>query len=233
MTGAITVANGLLLDTETNATHDVTIRVTDQGGLTFDRLVTITVTNVNEAPVITSNGGGASASISMGENGAAVTTVIASDPEGDARTYSIVGGADAALFTIDSVTGVLTFIGAPNFEAPTDAGGNNVYDVIVRATSTGGTDDQSIAVTITNVNEAPVITSNGGGATASVSIAENTTSVTTVTSTDPESDVRSYSIVGGADGALFSIDSVTGVLTFIVHRISTLRPMRAATMSMM
>ncbi len=175
----------------------------------------VTITNVNEAPVITSNGGGASASISMGENGTAVTTVIAADPEGDVRSYSIVGGADVALFTIDSVTGVLTFIGAPNFEAPTDAGGNNIYDVIVRASSTGGTDDQAIAVTITNVNEAPVISSNGGGASASISMGENGTAVTTVIASDPEGDVRSYSIVGGADGALFAIDSVTGALTFI------------------
>ncbi len=89
------------------------------------------------------------------------------------------------MFTINATTGVLTFIGAPDFETPGDAGGNNIYDVVVRATSTGGTDDQAIAVTVTNVNEAPVITSNGGGATASISIAENTTAVTTVTSTDP------------------------------------------------
>ncbi len=37
-------------------------------------------------------------------------------------------------------------------------------------------------------NEIPTITSNGGGDTAAVSIAENTTAVTTVTATDPMPD---------------------------------------------
>ena len=101
------------------------------------------------------------------------------------RSYSIAGGADAALFTINASTGALTFIAAPNFEAPADAGGNNVYDVTVQvADGNGGIDTQAIAVTVTNVNEAPVITSDGGGATAAVSAAENQTAVTTVTSTD-------------------------------------------------
>ena len=45
---------------------------------------------------------------------------------GATQTYSIVGGADAAKFTINASTGALSFVTAPNFEAPTDAGGNNV-----------------------------------------------------------------------------------------------------------
>ncbi|WP_417525529.1 SdrD B-like domain-containing protein [Marinovum sp.] len=54
--------------------------------------------------------------------------------EGDI-VYSIVGGADAAFFTIDPDTGELSFINAPDFENPQDAGGDNVYDVVVRATA--------------------------------------------------------------------------------------------------
>ena len=60
-----------------------------------------------------------------------VATVAALDPDGGAVTYSIAGGADAARFTINAATGALRFVAAPNHEAPTDAGGNNVYDVIV------------------------------------------------------------------------------------------------------
>ncbi|MCU0818533.1 MAG: cadherin domain-containing protein, partial [Beijerinckiaceae bacterium] len=126
----------------------------------------VTITNGNEAPVITSNGGGATASVSISENGTAVTTVTATDVDaGATRTFSISGGADAALFAINATTGELTFIAPPDFESPADAGANNVYDVRVRTTDQGGLfDEQDIAVTITNVNEAPVITSNGGGA---------------------------------------------------------------------
>ena len=44
-------------------------------------------------------------------------------------TYSV-AGADAALFDINATTGAITFKSSPNYEAPGDAGGNNVYDVI-------------------------------------------------------------------------------------------------------
>jgi len=203
-------------DVGANNVYDVQVRVYD-GTLTTTQAIAVTVTNVNEAPTITSNGAGATASITLSENGTAVTTVTSSDVDaGTTFTYSISGGADAALFTINASTGVLTFISAPNFESPTDAGGNNVYDVQVTSSDGGLTDVQDIAVTITNVNEAPTITSNGGGATASVNAAENQTAVTTVVGADQDAGTTlTYSIVGGADAAKFSINGSTGVLTFV------------------
>src|SRR3954449_3142136 len=57
-TGQITVANGSLLDYESATSHQVTVRVTDQGGLTFDKALTIAVTNVNEAPTNATLAGG-------------------------------------------------------------------------------------------------------------------------------------------------------------------------------
>ena len=107
--------------------------------------------------MITSNGGGNTAAVSIAENTTAVTTVTATDPDvGQTLSYSIIGGADASKFTIGSSTGALSFVTAPNFELPTDAGGNNVYDVIVQASDGhGGIDTQAIAVTVTDVNEAP------------------------------------------------------------------------------
>ena len=107
---------------------------------------------------------------SIAENTTVVTTVTATDPDaGQTLSYAIVGGADAAKFTINATTGALAFATAPNFEAPTDSGANNVYDVIVQVSDgSGGIDTQAIAVTVTNQNEAPTITSNGGGDTAAV-----------------------------------------------------------------
>jgi Ca2+-binding RTX toxin-like protein len=147
-----------------------------------------------------------------------VTTVVASD-DGENNgtiTYSIAGGADAALFTINATTGALSFIGTPDFEFPTDAGANNVYDVTVQASDGTLTDTQAIAVTVTNVNEAPFITSNGGGDTATVFVPENTTAVTDVDAGDKDAGTTiTYSIAGGADAALFTIDPSTGVLSFV------------------
>ncbi len=202
-----------------NNVYDVTVQVADGNGGTDTQAIAITVADANDAPIITSNGSGATATVNAVENQTTVTTITATDADVPANTltYSISGGADAAQFSINSTTGAFTFNTAPNFEAPADAGGNNVYDVTVQVSDgNGGTDTQAIAITVTDANDAPVITSNGGGATASVNVAENTTGVTTVTATDVDvpANTLTYSIVGGADQALFTINPTTGVLTF-------------------
>ena len=116
-----------------------------------DGVVTITVTaGGNQAPVIA---GGDTVAVSVAENTTAVATVVATDANaGDTLTYSIAGGADAASFTIDSVTGALAFVTAPDFETPSDAGADNTYEVIVRvADGNGGIDTQTITVSVQNV----------------------------------------------------------------------------------
>ena len=108
------------------ATTSTTSRSRASDGTNFStKDVAISVTNVNEAPTVTS-----AATASVGENAAGtVYTVAATDPDaGTTLTYSL-SGADAALFDINATTGAITFKSSPNYEAPTDAGGNNVYNV--------------------------------------------------------------------------------------------------------
>ncbi|MCS6297769.1 MAG: DUF4347 domain-containing protein, partial [Nitrospira sp.] len=184
-TGVVTVANRTLLNYEAATSHNVTVRVTDRAGLTYDEIFTINVSDVNEAaPRITSNGAGATAAINVAENATAVTTVTASDADTrQTLTYSIVGGADAAKFAINSGTGALSFVSAPDFEAPTDSGRNNVYDVTVQVSDgNGGIDTQAIGVTVTAVNERPADLSLS--ASTVVENAANGTVVGTVTGTD-------------------------------------------------
>ena len=108
----------------------------------------------NNPPVFTS-----SAAFSADENATAAGTVEASDndTEDDVTGYAITGGADQALFSIDSTSGALTFDMAPDFEDPQDAGADNSYEVTVQATSGTGTREktatQTIAVTVINVDE--------------------------------------------------------------------------------
>jgi len=176
---------------------------------------------VNFAPAITSNGGGETAAVSIAENTTAVTTVTANDADMPPQTltYSIAGGDDGARFSIDSTTGVLTFLSAPDFESPLDADADNVYEVTIQVSDgAGGSDTQGISVTVTPVNDnSPMITSGGGGATASIIVAENATAVTIVTATDADlpAQTLTYSISGGVDAALFSIDGSTGALSFV------------------
>ena len=170
---------------------------------------------VNVAPVITSNGAGATAAISRTENTNAVTIVTASDANaGDVVTFSITGGADAAKFAINPSTGALTFVAAPDFEAPGSAAGTNVYKVIVTASDSTLADTQAITVNVTNVNDlAPVITSS-----ATRTRSENTTAIAgPVTATDPDHLTTNFtfSITGGADAAKLTINPTTGALSFL------------------
>jgi VCBS repeat-containing protein len=213
-TGQITVANRSLLNYESATSHNLTVRVTDSGGLTYDETFTINVTDVNEAaPRITSNGGGATALINIAENATAVTRVTASDADTrQTLAYSIVGGADAAKFTINSSTGALSFVSAPNYEAPTDSGGNNIYDVTVQVSDgNGGVDSQAISVTVTAVNERPTDLSLSANTVAEH--AANGTVVGTVSGSDPDAgDTKSYSLTNTAGGR-FAINRTTGALT--------------------
>ncbi|MEQ1813439.1 MAG: peroxidase family protein [Candidatus Nitrotoga sp.] len=173
--------------------------------------------NVFNAPFITSGGGGAVATINVAENIVTVATVTATDPNGTVLSYSIAGGADAAKFVIDRNTGAISFIAAPDFENPADAGANNVYDVTVQATDGLNIDTQAISIIVTNVNDtSPVITSNGAGVNAVITIVEmGNPVITTVTATDADNinTALSYRIVGGIDKDDFGITSA-GTLRF-------------------
>ena len=140
---------------QTSGTAGTKVTTASNGGTTAFSSATdtidVSVTAVNDAPVITSNGGGATASVSVVENTTAVTTATSSDVDGGTAVYSIVGGADAARFSIDSSTGVLTFVAAPNYEAPADTDSNNIYEVTVQVSDgAGGTGTQTISVNVTN-----------------------------------------------------------------------------------
>jgi hypothetical protein len=103
-------------------------------------------------PSITSNGGGATAAITINENTTAVTTVTA-DFADDEDAFSIVGGDDSSFFSINADSGVLT-ITARDFEDPQDTGSNNTYQVIVQVLYDGLAGTQIITVTIANVADA-------------------------------------------------------------------------------
>ena len=100
----------------------------------------------NSPPVLTSP-----ATVSVAENStAAFYTATATDADGNAITYSISGGDDAAQFQIDA-GGHLSFRTPPDFEAPTDADRNNVYQVQLAASDGMANTVLNLQVTVTNV----------------------------------------------------------------------------------
>ncbi|MBB3776868.1 hypothetical protein FHS52_002861 [Erythromicrobium ramosum] len=98
--------------------------------------------------MITSNGGGALGAVSIAEGQTVVTQVAASGAPGVTITYTIAGGVDAGRFTINPVTGQLSFVAAPDFEAPADSDGDNLYEVIVSASDGSFTDTQTLNVSV-------------------------------------------------------------------------------------
>ena len=204
----------------TKNSYSVTVRVRDSKdaagntdtGIDDSITVTINLTNVNEAPTITTS----ATTRNVVENSTAVLTFTASDVDAsDTKAWSVEGAHDGAFFQINS-SGVLTFKTAPDFEDKQDAGTNNTYDVTVKVADAGGLfDTHDLDVTVTDVNETPTITSTATTHTAP-SFAENGTgSVATYTATDPDATTGTLTwSVEGNDGPLFNINSSTGVLTF-------------------
>lgn len=97
---------------------------------------------------------GSDPSISVNENTIEVATASATDADGDLLSYSISGGDDASLFSIETNTGEITFDVAPDFEMPIDSNSDNVYNFNVTVSDgRGGSDSAAFTITVINVAE--------------------------------------------------------------------------------
>jgi|LakMenEpi03Aug12_release.lakeMendotaPanAssembly.Ray.scaffolds.fasta_scaffold190572_2 hypothetical protein len=98
-----------------------------------------------------------SSSFSVAEN-FATSSNAATITVSENSTLTISSGSDASLFDIyfsDNVTAFIKFKTSPNFEAPGDSGGNNIYDLTITAADlVGNTNTQSITIAVTDVVEA-------------------------------------------------------------------------------
>ena len=146
-----------ILDFETKSSYQVTVRVTDSGtpGLTYDETVTITVNDLNETPTDIALSNSAVDENVDTTGGYSVGTLTATDPDAsDTQTYTIVGGADAALFTIGGAGSdeLILDDGVLNFET------QGSYQVTVRVTDSGTpglTYDETVTITVNDLNETP------------------------------------------------------------------------------
>jgi len=167
-------------DNGNNNTYVVVITATDGASNATNQTLTVTITNVNEAPTITINSSNATHSITPAENSTSVITYTASDVDAGASLSFSLSGTDAADFAINSSSGVLTFAIAPDFEAPADSDVNNQYVVIITVSDGALSDTQTLTVTITNVNEsasinAPTVSGSiNKGISATITVTLNT-----------------------------------------------------------
>ncbi|HAA16494.1 MAG TPA: hypothetical protein DCE41_34215 [Cytophagales bacterium] len=188
-------------DSDGDNDYQVIISASDGTNTTTEEF-TVSVTNeVESTPVFTS-----SSSPTVTENTTAVVTLSATVETGsDAITYSLSGGEDQALFSLNDAA--LSFTTAPDFENPTDADADNVYQVQVTATQDGEATTQDLEVTVTDVEDGPVFTT-----AAAVNVLENTTIVIAMEATTSNGTTATYSLTGGADQALFTLTD--GLLSF-------------------
>ena len=188
-------------DADRNNRYEVTVVATDEQGLTDTLDVVISITNVNEGPVVT----GPSSFIINENEGLPNASYAARDPEGDAVTRWTLGGRDGSDFTV-SHRGTLTFRQPPDYERPADANRDNVYEVTVRPYDGRTYGDYEVTVTVNNVNEPPAISTSGRSATNLRQPENRTARLYTYRATDPEGGGTTTWSIGGPDARFFTIN---------------------------
>ncbi len=195
--GSFFISNGVLkttsaLDYETKNSYSIRVRTTDKAGLTFEKPLTIEVTDSNDAPTELEL-----SSTSIAENNptnATIGTLTASDPDsGNTFTFDLVGGigdTDNASFTISG--NVLKVLPSTDFETKSN------YAIRLQVTDQGGqTFEKAFNITILNRIDAPTNLS-----LTSASITENNPTnavVGTLTATDPDpSSAFTFRLASGA-----------------------------------
>ncbi len=189
-------------DHEIKQDYSIWIRVTDNGGLGFDKVFTITIGDVNEAPTAL-----ALSNDVLAENnalGALVGSLSATDTDADeAFAYALVageGGDDNGSFTIagDELRAAALF----DYET------KGTYRIRVRVTDRGGlTYEQGFTIRVADQNEAPTAITLDNA-----SVAENRAAgavVGALSATDEDAgDTFAYALAAGegdADNASFAI----------------------------
>ncbi|WP_159250616.1 cadherin domain-containing protein, partial [Microcystis aeruginosa] len=194
-------------DFETKNSYSIRVKTTDQGGLSFEKTLTIVVNNVNETPTDL-----ALSATTVNEN-VPVNTVIgtfsSTDPDtGNTFIYSLIAGTgdtDNSAFSI--VGNQLQINNSPDFET------KNSYSIRVKTTDQGGLSfEKTLTITVNDVNENPSNQAPTNLALSATTVNENVpvnTVIGTFSTTDPDTGNNfTYSLIAGTgdtDNTAFSI----------------------------
>ena len=188
-----------------SSTYTVTFSVSD-GLLSSSEAITITVTEVNQSPVLNAIGDHSATEGSLLTFQASVTDA---DVPAQVMTYALedgIGGAVPAGASIDTSSGVFSW-------APTEGQGPGTYTFDVVVTDNGSpalSDRETITVTVNEVNLAP-------GLSVPVAVSGDEQSLVTFTAVGTDGDLPANQLTFSLqetvpDGAV--IDSVSGVFTW-------------------
>ena len=183
-------------------TFSVRVQADDGNGATFARALTVTVTDINDAPVVDP------ATFCCTENpasGAGVGIVTFTDPDvGQAHTFSIQGGNTGGAFAIDGSSGQITVATPAAIDFETDPS----FSLTVRVTDDGTPvlfGEATITVDVTDANDPPT---DIGLSNASISENDPGAVVGTLSGVDADlpAQALSFTLVAGpgsADNGLF------------------------------
>jgi hypothetical protein len=215
---AASLVAGMTIDANTGAfswtptegqggsTPSVTITVTDNGtgNLVDSETFTVTVNDVNTAPVL-----GAIGNQSIDELATLSFTATATDSDlpSDTLTFSLDAASLAAGMTIDANTGAFAW-------TPTEGQGGSTPSVTITVTDNGTgnlIDSETFTITVNDVNTAPVL-----GAIGNQSVDELATLSFTATATDSDlpADTLTFSLDAASLAAGMTIDANTGAFAW-------------------
>ena len=186
------VANGALLDFEAAPSQNVTARVTDTAGLSFDKTFTIALTDVNEAPVdFTLSASAVSEGAALGSVVGTLQSVV--DPDaGDTHTFSLVDDAGGRFKIVSAELQVVDGSLLATAQSHT---------ITAQAVDAGGLFvDKAFTITVTDANTAPT-----GFALSANVVAEGAATAAVVGTfqdvVDPDAgDTHSISLLDDAGG---------------------------------
>ena len=178
--GQLMVGDGVELNYEVTRSYDVMVTATDPlGNITLPEsthtpaTVTINVIDVDEKPTFDTGSVAAGVVAAQTEGMTTVidtddgpVTLVASDPEGEKVTLSLMGD-DASSFELadaddgdgtNAVMQVLSFMEKPDYEMPGDRNRDNVYEVTVRASDGTMNADRALIIKVINDEEGGKVT---------------------------------------------------------------------------
>ncbi|MHB8107850.1 MAG: tandem-95 repeat protein, partial [Candidatus Cryosericum sp.] len=186
---------------EVRRSYSIRIRTTDSGGLSFERPLSITVTNVNEQPTATP------CSLVTIEDTSCPIILSGSDPDGDPLTYAVVGAPSHG--TLSGSPPVLVY--TPSVDYP--SGHFHAADSFTFTVTDGSglsSAPGTVSVDIVSVNDAPTFV-----VPAIVMLSEDSLAGTLpLVASDADGDPVTFGVLGGdADTVAASISGNTLYLT--------------------
>jgi len=207
-------------DSDGDNIYEVEITASDGTGNNTIQTLSVTVQDINVAPEFDI----ISTETTTPENERDVSLfILASDDFdlGDDVTLSI-GGVDGEFFEFsfldesgNSANGDIGFLSAPNFENPTDANGDNVYELDIIASDGVNFVSQTVTVTVEDVADidvAPIGSPPVFVTSRLHNFDEQTSFELILEATDEDGDDLTYAITGGVDEFAFNLSGVDGNL---------------------